>query len=183
MVYYPACGPDKLPKQVFGAYHIIHLSLPEDEPQCGYLESLGDGIKLLGDMRHSNLADCSINLIYTTPAGTKLTQEMVADFDRVLKPSGIVAVESYGYNYTDREKWQKNFELFQKYHYIVLDLPTEFKSGQVVWGIRPDKQDPELGGFNGWYVNSEQAMIEFVTSHKGHHGFEEILDYAVFQKV
>jgi len=184
LVYYPGSGADIQPKKIFGNYHVIHLSLPEHESKAGYLEALGDGIKLLGDMRHSNLADRSVDLIYLTayslPEG--LIDHSIPDFDRVLKPGGYVSLEGCGYRFANRSRWTHLLQLFKQYKKI--NLPNEFRGEQVKFGIHPDERDPELGGFNGWYVESEQAMKDFIISHRGqgYSGFEEILDYAVLQK-
>jgi hypothetical protein len=171
LVYYPGSGFDKVPKSVFGKYHVIHLTLLEHQSNANHLERLGDGIEILGDINNSPIADNSVDMILIHGAANK---KMLEDFDRVLKPKGIVTIDNSGWTYHVRSRWNELYKLFKNYK--PLDLPKGFEAGQNVFGVCKDGED------NGWYVNSEQEMMDYVTSHKGYTGFKEILDYAVFQK-
>ena len=181
MVYYPACGADRVPKNVFGADRVTHLSLPENEPIEHYLARLGDGIKILGNMENSPLADESVDLIWLNLHGLNLSPKTLADFDRVLRKGGYVVIEELHRN--KREEWAAILEKFPDYQKV--DLPPEFQPGRVKYGVMKDlSSDGRYEGeiVEGEYVNSEDEMIDIVTSQKEFRGFENILDQAVFKK-
>lgn len=140
-----------------------------------YFAQLGEGIKLLGAMENSPLADASVDMILIRYSGVVMTPKRLADFDRVLKPKGVVVIEGSGWTYSNRELWQVFYQRFA--HYRLLKLPAEFKTGQHRFGIHKANAEEQ-----GWYVETEAELIECVTTHKGCSGFQEYLDYAVFQK-
>lgn len=182
VVYYPACGADGIPKEVFGAERVVHLSLPENEPTDHYLERLGEGIKLLGDMENSPLADESVDLIWLNLHGIRLSEKTLADFGRVLKKGGLIAIEELHRN--KREEWDQLVVMFRNFQQI--ELPVEFQAGSVRYGIVKDldeegKYQGEI--VEGQYVDSEKEMVDLVTSHREYRGFENILDQAMFEKI
>ncbi len=180
-VYYPACGADSVPKEVFGADKVIHLSLPENEPTEHYLARLGDGIKILGNMENSPLADMSVDLIWLNLHGLILSPKTLADFERVLRKGGCVVTEELHRN--KREEWAAILEKFPDYQKV--DLPPEFQPGWVKYRVTKDLNSDgkyEGGIVEGEYVNSEDEMIDIVTSQREYRGFENILDQAVFKK-
>lgn len=173
-VYYPGCGGDVFPKRIFGKHHVIHLSLPEDEPEHSYLKNLGAGIKLLGHMEKSSLADASVDMIWLRIHGILLNATTIADFDRVLQSGGIIVVEGSGFTFAQRNRWKAHYNWFKAYE--VISLPDEFKCEQHVFGVyKGDDTDGE-------YLDSQHAVENFVSNHKSYGGFHEILDYAVFRK-
>lgn len=181
MVYYPACGADRVPKDVFGADRVTHLSLPENEPTEHYLARLGEGIKILGNMENSPLTDEGVDLIWLNLHGLYLSPKTLADFDRVLKKGGYVVIEELHRN--KREEWDALLEKFSGYQR--LDLPPEFQPGRAKYGVTKDlNSDGKYEGeiVEGEYVSSEDEMIDIVTSQREYRGFENILDQAVFKK-
>jgi hypothetical protein len=175
IVYYPASGYDSLVKKVFNPTPVIHLSLPSDEPSHHYFEKLGDGIKILGTMDNSPLADKSVDVVWINLAGSiQINDEAIKDFERILKPNGIVVIE--GINFYDRDDWQRRTKPFSSF--IAVDLPDAFAPNQIVYAV----SRPEDARENMMFVTSEDAMIAYVSSHKGYTGHELLFDYAVFKK-
>ena len=174
LVYYPASGWDALPKEIFGIYNVIHLSLEEDENEIHYFEKLGDGIKIFGDMRKSPIADKSIDMIYLNlyDGLDIIVCQSLEDFKRVLKNNGIIVVE--GRNYYERKKWENFLKIFNK-DFLKIKLPRDFRCNQVYYGIRKNNKEK--------YMQSQEDMIEFVSKNKEWTGFKVVWDYAVFKKI
>lgn len=177
-VYYPACGADYLPKKVFGETSVIHLSLPENERDVHYLERLGNGIKILGDMRSSPLADMSIDLIWVCTGGIEIDKTTLGDFLRVLKSNGLIAIEVSQYVDGSRDKWQKMLDCF-----VGLDrvsIPERFDNPEKV--IAVSETDDVNYRYTGVVVK-ENEMMDMVSENKGKYvGREYMMDYALFRK-
>lgn len=174
IIYYPASGGDSFPKEIFGQEAVIHLSLKNDEPKYHYFKNLGDGIKIFGRMEDSPIADDSVDAILVR-FGFSMTGETIKDFNRVLKLSGIVIIEGFGWKYSDRSKWDKLCAKFS--HYKSESLPEEFTPGQIVFGAFPENDYSE-----GIYFKDEEKMHDFLKTNRLFTGFQEILDYAIFTK-
>lgn len=182
-VYYPACGADKTPKQIFGENKVIHLSLPENEAGVEYLERLGRGIKLLGDMAHSPIADRSVDLIYLNLQGIQLSEEMVGDFFRVLKNDGVIAIEDR--HLYDDSRWNKTIESL-KQRFKEVEITPEFSGKAVEFGVRPKKdygKQQELCEEESSIVDSEEEMVKLVSSNKDNEGFVDEIRYSVMKKI
>jgi SAM-dependent methyltransferase len=182
-VYYPACGYDKVPKEVFGINNVIHLSLPENEPDVHYLQKLGEGIKLLGNMDDSPLADESVDIIWLNLHGLGLSSNTLVDFNRVLKEGGHIVIEEL-HRY-EREEWTELLSNFSEYKKN--ELPEMYKSESEKFGIAK-KINNGKGLYEGdmdegEYLNSEEEVMNWVSIHKEYNGFSNILDYAVFEKL
>jgi len=132
-------------------------------------------------MENSPLADESVDLIWLNIHGLDLNKKILTDFRRVLKSGGLVAIEEL--TRYKREEWENMLDRFKEYE--VVQLPEGFKSGKSIFGIYEDlEEDGSYHGkmVEGWHIDSEEKMIDWVTSHKNSRGFEHILDYALFRK-
>lgn len=175
LVYYPASGWDTLPKEVFGANNVIHLSLRKDEKETGYFEKLGDGIKIFGNMKNSPLADKSVDAIYLNLHGLdSVASESIKDFKRVLKDNGAVFVE--GRNYYGQEKWG-DFSKILGDNFLKENLPENFQGQQTYYGVKKDNNENEEK-----ILESQEKMMDFVSENKEWSGFEAVFNYAVFRK-
>ncbi len=176
IVYYPASGADMVPKKVFGETSVIHLSLPENEKEVKYLERLGNGIKLLGDMEESPLADSSVDLIWICLRGGRVNGRALKDFMRVLKKGGLIAVEESQNTDGNRHKWQELLDCFNDLERV--ELPDNFEKPETVYSFsETDAYDSQL------VVNSEKEMIDEVSGKGGKYvGYQYVFDYALFSK-
>lgn len=179
-VYYPGCGADNIPKYFFGDERVIHLSLPENEEETKYLERLGEGIKLLGDMNCSPLADNCVDLIWINLRGMPLSKEAIEDFKRVLKKNGLIAVEDTQNTEPWRNKWQKRLDDFGDFEPV--DLPNWLCSAEVVFTV--SKSGDNITEFEKNVVNDEAEMIEGVAGKNGQFvGNQFVMDRALFRKM
>ena len=178
-VYYPACGADYLPKEVFGANNVIHLSLPENEKTEQYLRRLGDGIKLMGEMEKSPLADESVDLIWLCLGGGVIKKEVLTDFLRVLKKDGLIAIEESQHVDSFRYKWQELVDCFSGMEKMT--IPDKFAIPEQVLTIF-EESDPD-NRYTGVVVDTkEKLMDKVIESHGKFAGREYLMDYALFRK-
>ena len=175
---YPACGADYSPIIVFGSTRVIHLSHPDNEPDTRYLERLGDGIKLLGDMNNSPLADKSVDLIWLNMRGLPLNKKILSDFKRVLKNGGLIAVEEDQFVDIWRNKWQKRLDEFRDLKEI--KLPKDIRESETVY-VFVEADDPD-GAYKATVVKNEEEMIQNVVGKGGKYvGRQHVMDRALFQ--
>ncbi len=178
VTYYPACGADYMPKKVFGDTGVIHLSYPDNEPDSHYLKKLRGGIKLLGDMNCSPLADDSVDLIWLNMRGLSLSEKILSDFKRVLKTDGLIAVEEDQFVDVWRDKWQKRLDEFVGFERV--ELPNKIGEPETVYTF-VEADDPE-GVYNAVVVKDEEEMVRNVAGKGGKYvGGQHVMDRAIFR--